>query len=85
MPYIYETAGFAIKVSPGQKFFPIETDRACLMCGGIVAAELRAVHRSVCVLPRPFDVREYARRLCVELVNVKPAEDPLESSSPSNS
>jgi len=82
---MYTTAGFAVEAREGQKLFPIDAPSACLMCGNLVAAGLLTVHRASCPLPKPFDVREYARRLCVQFTNVKPAEDdPLSSSSPAN-
>jgi hypothetical protein len=83
--YFYENAGFALRAPEGVVFFPIGADRICLMCGSVIACDFRSVHRSACELPRPFIVREYCRVLNVKLENVSPAEDPLASSSPSNS
>lgn len=84
MKWYYENGGFAVRSDP-IGILAIENDRVCLMCGNVVPLEFRTVHRAGCVLPKPFNIREYARVLNVKLENIAPAEDALAPSSPSNS
>jgi len=81
--WVYENGGFAIRSTPGLQIavFNVDSDRVCLMCGNVVPVDFRTVHRAGCVLPKPFDVREYARILNVTLENITPLENPLEAAA----
>lgn len=80
--WLYENGGFAIRCNAEPpRFFRFDDDRVCLMCGNVVPVDFRTVHRAGCVLPKPFDVREYARILNVTLENITPLENPLEAAA----
>lgn len=67
MDLLYVAQGFAVECELDDSW---TRERICLMCGCKVVPNFLDVHRTICKLPVPFVVLEYARKMGVSFRNL---------------